>query len=52
MVSIISLWLPILLSAVTVFIISSIIHMMMPYHKSDFKQIPNEEQVMSDIAKS
>ncbi len=52
MVSIISLWLPILLSAVTIFILSSVIHMMMPYHKSDFKKIPNEDQVLGDLAKS
>ncbi len=52
MVSIISLWLPIILSAVVVFIISSVIHMAMPYHKSDFKKIPLEDQVRSDLSKS
>ena len=33
MVSIPSLWLPILLSAVGVFLVSSIIHMVLPYHR-------------------
>jgi len=33
MVPIMSLWLPILLSAVFVFIASSIIHMVLGYHK-------------------
>jgi hypothetical protein len=51
MVSIISLWLPILLSAVIVFIISSILHMVFTYHNSDFKKIPSEDQVMEDLRK-
>ena len=38
-----SLWLPILLSAVAVFLVSSVIHMMSPWHKSDYPRIPNED---------
>lgn len=52
MVSIASLWLPILLSAVAVFIISSIIHMVLGYHKNDFIKLPSEEQVMDDLRKA
>lgn len=52
MVSIISLWLPIILSAVAVFILSSIIHMVFPYHKSDFKKLPTEDQVREDLGKA
>lgn len=52
MVSIVSLWLPILLSGVSVFIISSIIHMVLQYHKNDFKKLPSEEQVMDDLRKA
>lgn len=44
-----SLWLPILLSAVFVFILSSIIHMMTPWHKGDFKQLENEGAVMDAL---
>jgi hypothetical protein len=51
MVSIVSLWLPILLSAAAVFIISSIIHMVVGYHNTDFKKIPSEDQVMDDLRK-
>ena len=51
MVSIVSLWLPILLSAVAVFLISSIIHMVFQYHKNDFVKLPSEEQVMDDLRK-
>ena len=41
-----SLWLPILLSAVAVFIVSSLIHMFTPWHKSDYPKLSNEEKVM------
>ena len=43
MVAIHLLWLPILLSAVAVFILSSIIHMFLGYHSSDFHKLPDEE---------
>jgi hypothetical protein len=52
MVSIPELWLPILLSAVAVFILSSIIHMVIGYHKNDFHALPSEKQVMDDLRKS
>jgi len=45
MISLASLWLPILLSAVFVFAASSIIHMVLPYHRSDFGRLPDEEGV-------
>ncbi len=51
MVSIMSLWLPILLSAVIVFVVSSIIHMLLPYHRSDFKKVPSEDEVMDALRK-
>ncbi len=51
MVSIVELWLPILLSGVAVFILSSIIHMVLKYHNNDFSALPSEEQVMADIGK-
>ena len=40
------LWLPILLSAVGVFIASSVIHMASPWHKGDFPKMANEGAVM------
>lgn len=42
-VSIFALWLPILVSAVFVFIVSSLIHMLLPYHRNDFKKLPDED---------
>lgn len=47
MVTITELWLPILLSAVFVFVVSSIIHMVIPIHKGDYKKLPGEDAVLS-----
>jgi hypothetical protein len=49
MVSLGSLWLPILLSAVLVFITSSIIHMVLRYHHRDYTKLPNEDAVRAAI---
>lgn len=43
------LWLPILLSAVGVFVVSSIIHMATPMHKSDWGHLEGEENVLKDL---
>ena len=43
------LWLPILLSAVFVFIVSSILHMVIPIHRGDFKKLPGEEHLRSEM---
>jgi hypothetical protein len=52
MVSIFSLWLPIILSSVVVFFVSFIIHMVFTYHNTDFKKLPSEDQVMDDLRKA
>lgn len=44
-----SLWMPILLSAVFVFIISSVIHMFLGYHASDYDKVPNEDSAMDTL---
>jgi len=44
-----ALWLPILLSAVIVFAVSSVIHMFTPWHKGDYPKIPNEDRVMDAL---
>lgn len=49
MVTVVSLWLPILLSAVVVFVVSSIIHMVLNYHRSDFRKLPDEDAVMDAL---
>lgn len=49
MVPVTSLWLPILLSAVIVFVVSSLIHMVLSYHRSDFGRLPSEDAVMDAL---
>lgn len=49
MVALSSLWLPIVLSAVIVFIASSIIHMVLPYHRSDYTKLPDEDRVLTPL---
>jgi len=44
-----ALWLPIVLSAVLVFVVSSFIHMMSPWHKNDYPRLTNEEQVLDAL---
>lgn len=39
------LWLPILLSAVFVFVASSLVHMVLPIHAGDYQKLPNEDRV-------
>jgi hypothetical protein len=49
MVEITMLWLPILLSAVFVFIVSSIIHMAPLWHKNDYPAVPNQDKVQDAL---
>lgn len=44
-----TLWLPILLGAALVFAASSVIHMFLGYHASDYKALPNEDGVMAAL---
>lgn len=46
MTDLISLCLPIIVSAVIVFIASSVIHMAVPWHKDDYQTLPNEAGVL------
>jgi hypothetical protein len=43
MVSLTSLWLPIVLSAVAVFLTSFLLHMVLTYHRADYKGVPQED---------
>lgn len=47
MVSVTQLWLPILVAAVLVFVASSVIHMVLGYHKGDYKKVPREDDAMA-----
>lgn len=40
-----SLWLPVVLSAVAVWFVSAILHMVLKYHQADYKQLTGEDSV-------
>ena len=44
-----ALWLPILISAVAVLVVSSIIHMTPLWHKSDYPRYPSEDRVLDAL---
>ena len=45
MIPLTALWLPILVSTVIVFFASAIMHMVLAYHKSDYRKLPDEDRV-------
>ena len=49
MTALTALWLPILVSAVIVFIASSIIHMAPLWHRKDYPAVPNQDQVLDSL---
>lgn len=49
MVPITSLVIPILVSAVLVFVGSSIIHMVLGYHRSDYRKLPKEDEAQAAL---
>ena len=49
MVALSALWLPIVLSAVIVFVASSIMYMLLPYHRSDYQPLPDEDKVLAAL---
>ena len=49
MVTIDALWLPIVLSAVIVFVASSVIHMVTPFHRGDLQRLPDEDSVQDAL---
>lgn len=49
MVPLAALWLPIVVAAVIVFIASSIMHMVLPYHRGDYHQLPDEDKIRATL---
>jgi len=48
----VDLWLPIVLSAVFCFLASSVFHMVLPFHKGDYKGLPDEEKILDALRES
>jgi hypothetical protein len=49
MVALTSLWLPVLVAAVLVFIASSLIHMVLGYHNRDYRKLPKEDDIIAAL---
>ena len=49
MISIASLWLPILLSSVAVFAVSTLMHTVLGYHWNDVQRLPQEDAVLDAL---
>jgi len=49
MVGMRGLWIPIVLSAVIVFVVSSIIHMTPLWHKSDYPAVPDQDKILDAL---
>lgn len=51
MTSLFALWLPIVLSAVFVFVLSSLVHMVLQSHKNDYGKLAREDEVLDAMRK-
>lgn len=49
MVPLTALWLPIVLSAVIVFVASSIMHTVLKYHQGDYHRLPDEDKLLATL---
>jgi hypothetical protein len=49
MVPLTALWLPILLSTAIVFVAGSIMHTLLPYHRGDYRQLPDEDKLLTAL---
>jgi hypothetical protein len=49
MISLAQLWMPIVLSAVLVFVASSLIHMVFKWHNADYRKLANEDDVRAVV---
>ncbi|MCL4839250.1 MAG: hypothetical protein KJ058_14945 [Thermoanaerobaculia bacterium] len=52
MVTLAALWLPIVLAAVAVFLVSSVVHMALPIHKHDYRRLPREEETLEQLRRA
>lgn len=49
MVGLTSLWLPILVAGVIVFVASSLVHMLLPWHKGDYPRLKDEDRLRDAV---
>ena len=51
-VPLLALWMPIVASAVAVFLVSSLVHMVLKWHASDYRGLSNEDEVREVLKRS
>ena len=49
MITLTQLLLPAVVAGISVFVVSSIVHMLTPWHAGDFQKLPNEEAVLTAL---
>lgn len=49
MIPLTAVWMPIVISAVIVFLASAVLHMVLPFHRKDYKQLPDEDKLRDAI---
>lgn len=49
MIPILELWLPIVAAAVLVFVVSSILHMLLTYHRANYRGLPREAETLEGL---
>ena len=49
MVPVLALAIPIVLSAVIVFLASSVLHMVLPFHRNDLRKVPKEDEALEAL---
>ena len=47
-----SLWLPVVVSAVAVWLVSAVLHMVLKYHRADYKRLSEEDGVGNSLRKA
>ncbi|HEX5758700.1 MAG TPA: hypothetical protein VF121_05860 [Thermoanaerobaculia bacterium] len=52
MIPILELWLPIVVSAVLVFVVSSLLHTLLTYHRRTYKPLPNETETLEALRRA
>jgi hypothetical protein len=52
MVTLSQLWVPILASAVAVFVLSSLVHMVLKWNNADYRKLSNEDEVRTALQKT
>ena len=52
MITVSQLWLPIICSSVAVFVLSSLVHMVLKWHNTDYRKLTNEDEVRAAIQRT